>query len=372
MKVESMKKTVLYDKHIELGAKMAPFGGFEMPIQYDGIINEHQWTRTKASLFDTCHMGEFYIKGKNSTRDMEAILSCAIASMEIGQCRYGFICNELGGAVDDQIIYRLGENEFFMVVNAGTKQKDYQWLKNHVSEETEIEDISSKTAKIDLQGPLSAQIMQQVVKTPIDCLKYFRFMHNEYKGERILISRTGYTGEIGFEVYVSNQIASKLWDELIVRGARPAGLGARDTLRLEMGMPLYGHELNDKTNPAQTGISKAISSDKEFIGSKVVNDPDKATFRLVGLKLEGKRAARAGDVVVSREDKTIGYVTSGSFGPSLGCAVALGYVEKCFCNPQTPVMIRTERQELAAKISELPMYKEATGRKELTQFLDRF
>lgn len=367
---DSFKKTVLYDKHCELGAKMAPFGGFEMPIQYEGIIREHHWTRTKASLFDTCHMGEFHISGPHAVSDLEKLLSCPVGSMQTGQCRYGFICNESGGVIDDQIIYRLGDNEFFMVVNAGTQKTDFQWLSSHLSADTAIEDLSSQTAKLDLQGPESAKIMQRIMKKPIDHLRYFRFMHNEYKGERILMSRTGYTGEIGFEVYLRNALSLTMWNDLISLGAHPAGLGARDTLRLEMGMPLYGHELDEETNPAQTGFSHSIATDKVFIGSDVVTATEKAPRRLIGLLLEGKRAARARDRILLESGQEVGVITSGSFGPSVDHAVALGYIDKDLSSPGTPVTIQTGRQPLKAAVSELPLYKEATGRRKLADFLD--
>ncbi|MFW6253939.1 MAG: glycine cleavage system aminomethyltransferase GcvT [Chitinivibrionales bacterium] len=370
MSEQSSKKTVLYDKHLQLGAKMAPFGGFEMPIQYESILKEHHWTRKEATLFDTCHMGEFRVFGQNAVEDLENLLSCPVGTMQIGQCRYGFLCNESGGVIDDQIIYRMGEDEFFMVVNAGTQFTDFDWINLHLSTNTRIENLSPQTAKLDVQGPMSARLVERVMTESIRDMRYFRFMHNYYKQERIIISRTGYTGEIGFEIYLPSELAQSLWDDLTDLGAHPAGLGARDTLRLEMGMPLYGHELDESTNPAQTGFSHAIASDKKFIGSDIVCSPENAPRRLIGLKLEGKRAARASDCIVSETGRQIGTVTSGSFGPSVGTAIALGYIDKEYGTPESSVKIRTGRRELDAVVTELPLYRQATGKKKLTEFVD--
>lgn len=364
-----MKQTPLHEKHVALGARMAPFGGFEMPISYDGIIAEHTATRTAVTVFDTCHMGEFRISGANAAADLEKLLSSNVVTMETGQCRYGLLCNPGGGVIDDEITYRMGEQEFFMVVNAGTQEGDFAWIREHLSPGTAIEDLSSDTAKLDIQGPQSARIMQQLMEESLEGMRFYRFRHNRYKGEKVLISRTGYTGEIGFEVYCSPDLGRSLWDNLLARDVKPAGLGARDTLRLEMGFPLYGHELTASRNAAECGFMRSIADDKEFIGSTVVLDPSRRTQQLAGLELEGRRSAREGDAICDEAGTEVGTVTSGSFGPSVGTSIALGYVNAPLARPGTGLQVRTSRAALAAKVVETPFYRDATGRRPLKEFL---
>ena len=363
-----MKKTPFYEKHLALGAKMAPFGGYEMPIRYKSIITEHNATRQGATLFDTCHMGEFSIRGPEAVDDLERILSCPVEAMVPGQCRYGFICNEQGGVIDDQILYRLGIDDFFMVVNASTESSDYTWITQNLSDGTEAENLSAGTAKIDLQGPSSPKICSRLMQEPVDGLKYYHFMHNRYCGEKMLLSRTGYTGEIGFEFYGPPELITTLWDDCMELGAQPAGLGARDTLRLEMGFPLYGHELDARTNAAWSGFSRAIG-DKAFIGSGAVFDSDGAAQRLCALAIEGRRTAHPGNRITHPDGTVIGRVTSGSFSPSLGRAIALGYVNSDESHADNRVGIVTGRGLLQATVTTVPFYKQATGRAPLERFL---
>lgn len=365
----SLQKTFFYDKHVGLNAKMSPFGGFLMPIQYEGIIKEHNSARTQAAIFDTCHMGEFLLRGPSVVADLEFIVTCPVSTIKIGQCRYGFICNETGGVIDDQILYRLGENEFMMVVNAATEPNDFEWVSSHLSDGTEIENITKKTAKLDLQGPLSPRIFQKLLKDPISDMKYYTFKYNTYRGEQILTSRTGYTGEIGFEIYCSADLAFGFWDDCLKEGVVPAGLGCRDTLRLEMGFPLYGHELDEHTIASESGFSKAIANNKDYIGSTFVNAHENKKRLLCGIQLEGRRASRHGDVITSSEGKVIGKITSGSFSPTLQIALALGYVDTAFTAIGTPLKIKTERGELNGTVTSLPFYKKATGREDITKFL---
>lgn len=363
-------KTALYNEHISLNAKMAPFGGFDMPIQYFGIIKEHEATRKSAAIFDTCHMGEFEVEGENAVEDLEKILSCPIADIEIGQCRYGFICNESGGVIDDQITYRISESKFFIVVNAGTQNSDFDWFKKHLSSSTKITNLSEKLAKIDIQGPDSVKITEKVLDETITDLKFYRFKNNSYKGKEIIVSRTGYTGEMGFEVYLPVELATELWNEAISLGATPAGLGCRDTLRLEMGFPLYGHELNENRNPAESGFTRAIGSEKKFIGSNIVLDDSKSKMKLCGLVLEGRQSAREENKVWKNDKgEEIGIVTSGSFSPSLQKAIAFAYINKDLCKIGNTVYVFNGRKALKASISEVPFYKEGTCRKAITNFI---
>jgi len=364
-----MKKTFFYDTHIALGAKMAPFGGYDMPIQYDGIVKEHFYARQGAALFDTCHMGEFRFEGKNARADLDHVLSCKVSSIKPGQCKYGFICNPHGGVIDDQIIYRLADDAFFMVVNASTKDHDFEWIVSNISSGTKAINLSAETAKIDIQGPRCAKIVKKLLEKPVDGLAYYSFMLNAYRNKELLISRTGYTGEIGFEIFCDKEQALAFWNDSMELGAKPAGLGARDTLRLEMGYPLYGHELGENRNAAESGFARAIASDKEFIGSTTVCSASAVTHMLSGVILDDRRAARAGDAVVDENDGETGLITSGSFSPSLGRAVALAYIRKDLCVTGARVCVRTGRNKLAGLISDLPFYKQATARKRLSEYL---
>jgi aminomethyltransferase len=364
-----MKKTIFYDTHVALNAQMAPFGGYTMPIRYEGIIKEHMTTRAGAALFDTCHMGEFRIEGKSSLSDLESLLSCDVASLKIGRCRYGFMCNPGGGVIDDLLIYRLGDNAFFMVVNASTRENDFAWIGKNISATTVITDVSEETAKIDLQGPGSAVIARRLFNLPVDDMPYYSFVHNSYKSKELLLSRTGYTGEIGFEVFCDAENARAIWNEAMALGARPVGLGARDTLRLEMGYPLYGHELDERHNAAESGLTRAIKQDKRFIGWEFVRNTKKITWLLSGILLDDRRTARTGDRIYDMQKNEIGTVTSGSFAPSVERAVAMGYIHKEYNRIGDMVIIAADRYELTGKISETPFYKNGTARKKLSYYI---
>jgi len=266
-------------------------------------------------------------------------------------------------------VYCMADNEFFMVVNAATEPSDFEWISRLLSAGTHMENCSARTAKLDLQGPASVKIMKKLMAVPIDGMKYYSWMKNRYRNSEVLISRTGYTGEIGFEIYCSNDLGRAFWNDSLSLGALPAGLGARDTLRLEMGYPLYGHELDERTNAAESNFSRAIDAGKRFTGSAAVLDPAQKRRLLVGLRLDGRRAARHGDAILDKDGRPAGKVTSGSFSPSLGCAIALGYVVIERSTIGNQVLIRTDRQELAGTIAELPFYKNATGRMDIKKFL---
>jgi aminomethyltransferase len=366
-----MKKTPLFDLHCSLHAKMAPFGGFEMPIQYEGIIAEHHATRKGAALFDTCHMGEFRVNGPRACADLDRLFTCDAAGLKIGRCRNGFMCNECGGVIDDLIVYRLAEDDFMVVVNAGTQETDFEWIVRHLSPDTVARNIGPETAKIDLQGPGSPRIFMQLVNVDINDIKPYQHRYFAILGEKMLVSRTGYTGEIGFEIYCTNARVTDVWRECMRLGARPAGLGARDTLRLEMCLPLYGHELNEERNVACSGFNKLIAADKEFIGSRMVRDPAAKSESLVALLLDGRRAARAGDAIADISGTIIGIVTSGSFGPSIERAVALGYVRSANASLGSRLTIRTAagNQELSAAVVEKPFYRSSTSRREIKEFV---
>jgi aminomethyltransferase len=365
----TLKKTPLYPNHVSAKAKMASFAGFLMPIQYQGIIAEHMATRTKAGVFDVCHMGEFLVHGPSALGDLENLLSAPVHSISVGQCRYNLLCNDQGGVIDDLICYRLSEERFFLVVNAATMEGDFAWFQGHRSKSTSMENLSERTAKIDLQGPASPKILQKLLEGPIASLRYFRFMHARYRGREVLVSRTGYTGEIGFETYCDNALAIEFWNDCLQMGAEPAGLGARDTLRLEMALPLYGHELSAQRNAGESGLSRSIAADKTFIGCSAVRDPSRLQSRLVCLSLPSRKAARAGDELLGADGQVTGSVTSGSYAPSLGHAIAMGYVRITDSKPGTMLTIKGERGELSALVQEAPFYREATARRKMEEFL---
>jgi aminomethyltransferase len=270
--------------------------------------------------------------------------------------------------IDDQLIYRLGENAFFMVVNASTRENDFAWINSNISKKTKIVDISDETAKIDIQGPTCAKIVAKLLEKPVSDMTYYSFMHNSYKDKKLLVSRTGYTGEIGFEIFCDEQSALCFWNDAMELGAQPVGLGARDTLRLEMGFPLYGHELDESHNAAESGFVRAISQKKRFIGSQFVCNPSETRRLLSGILLDGRRAARNGDKILDLQRNEIGLITSGSFAPSVERAVAMGYIYKESHRIGEAVIISADRSELTGKITELPFYKNGTARRKLSDF----
>lgn len=359
-----MKKTVLYDAHISLGAKMATFGGYDMPIQYEGILSEHFATRKQATVFDTCHMGEFRIWGPDAVKDLDNILTCHVATIKTGQCRYGLICNYDGGVLDDQILYRMGDAEFFMVVNASTQDTDLQWIMSNKSSDTSIKNLSPETGKIDLQGPLSAKIITQLLKYPVDDLKYYHWMHNEYDNKEILISRTGYTGEIGFEIFLEEKNTKSLWDDCLRLGARPAGLGARDTLRLEMGYMLYGNDIDETTTPLEAGIGWTVKFKKQdFSGREALlrQKEQGLSRKLVGFEVDGRRVARHG-MVIESGGRPVGRVTSGTFSPSLERPIGMGYVESALDRPGGTLEVLAGGTRLDARIVPRPFWTRGSRR----------
>lgn len=328
--MEPLHNTPLYEEHTRLGARMAPFGGWNMPIQYDGIIAEHLWTRRSASLFDICHMGEFLIKGEADRSGLDGIITSDISSLAVGSCRYGFMLNESGGILDDLVVYKSDGDEWMIVVNAATAERDAVHFRMNLSGGTEFRNISSELGKLDLQGPLSGAVLKSIAGEEVEALRYYTFGVFKVLGEDIIISRTGYTGELGYELYISNDKVKSLW-ELILKDKRvkPAGLGARDTLRLEMGYPLYGQDIDTKTTPFEAGLGKFVEFKKEFIGrdALIKANSEGLDKRLVCFKTDSRRSPRHG-YKISVSGKEVGVVTSGSYSPSLECGIGMGYAEE--------------------------------------------
>lgn len=342
---------------------MGEFGGWDMPIQYAGILEEHAQTRTKASVFDICHMGEFELSGETALHDLEKMLTCNVQSLEIGQVRYGFMLNDAGGTIDDLTCYRLAADRYMLVVNAGTAEKDAEWIKNHISGATTFADLSPGMAKLDVQGPKSREVLEDVFGCTLPDLGYFRFKEFQALEASCILSRTGYTGEWGYEIYLPNDAARPLWDKIVAHElCEPGGLGARDTLRLEMGYSLYGHELSGSRTPVATSRGMFINMAKGFIGKEnVAADLDNPEVLLVGLKFPSKRAAREHDKIYC-EDIEIGEVTSGSLAPSLGIAVAMAFVEPGFSEVGRELQVEIRGRRHPAKVVDLPFYKDGTAK----------
>ncbi len=356
-------RTPLYDEHRALGARMVDFAGWEMPVQYEGILSEHARTRTACTVFDTCHMGEFELSGPTAEADLERLLTMRVGTLAVGQCRYGYLLRDDGGVLDDLTCYRFGPDRFWLIVNAGTRASDFEWIRAHVSPGTRLQDRSDELGKLDVQGPRSWWVLGEALGRPVPPLTYFRLAETEWEGHTLVISRTGYTGEWGYEVYGPAEIALALWRRLVAAGATPAGLGARDTLRLEMGYPLYGHELSVERTPVAAARGAFVDIGKEFIGGAAVRrDLERGCARyLAGLRLEGRRAARGGAVALW-DGRAVGEVTSGAYAPSLGVAVALAYLDAELAREGVRLELEVGRARLTATVVSLPFWTAGTAR----------
>jgi aminomethyltransferase len=359
-----LKQTPLIGCHKNLNAKLAPFESWLMPIQYEGIIAEHNWTRESGSLFDVCHMGEFLIRADPDKLGGEKVFTFRLPSMPVASCKYGFILNEKGGIVDDIIAYRLDEDRWMIVVNAATKDKDLIWINSRLPECAITQDISEKTAKLDLQGPASFDILKPMAGEDMPAIKYYQFGTFRILGYESIISRTGYTGELGFEIYIDISHAADIWNRILEdRRVKPAGLGARDTLRLEMGYPLYGQDINDNTTPLEAGLDSFVDFSKDFTGKDALLEQRKEGLnkKFISLISNTRKSPRRGDKIYS-EQKHVGDITSGSFSPGLGFGIGMGYIENGYDWVGADILLKNENGELAAKITEKPFYKKGTAR----------
>lgn len=354
--------TPLIEKHRALGAKLAPFGGWLMPIQYAGILAEHQWTRSSASIFDICHMGEFLIRGNADASGFNKIVTFDLNALATGSCRYGFMLNGSGGIIDDLIVYRLGPEEWMVVVNAATTPNDAAHFRAHLSPASHFTDVSASLAKLDLQGPLSLACMQKLIGPRVAELRYYTFGRYDLLGETVTVSRTGYTGELGYEIYISNGRVEDLWDRILADDrVRPAGLGARDTLRLEMAYPLYGQDLTEETTPIEGDKEPFIDLRKDFLGKAGMLAAGRPYRRLIYFTAASRRAPRHNYRIVAG-GKDVGVVTSGSFSPSLSCGIGMGYVTVP-CPAGTAIVLKDQGIEIAATVTEKPFYKHGTARR---------
>ncbi len=360
----SALRTPLYDWHAEHKARLVPFGGWDMPVQYAGIVAEHKTVRTAAGLFDISHMARVSFGGPDALKLLEAVFSNSVAGMKDGQVRYGLVCNEAGGILDDILVYRWPYG-FAAVVNAGNRVKILNWLETQrTGLNVEIKDQTFDTTMVAIQGPRSLELCAGMFEADPGGLKYYFATPTRYRDANCVVSRTGYTGEDGLEIMVPNALGAALWEDLIARGAVPCGLGARDTLRLEAGMPLYGHELSEEINPIQAGLAWAVKLEKgEFIGRDAIRkfaEEQHQSVR-VGLKVDGKRAAREGSVLSGPDRELLGTVTSGSFCPWVDASLAMAYVPQAYSNPGAALDVDIRGTPTPATVVPLPFYKRKKG-----------
>ncbi len=356
-------RTPLYDWHIRHGGRMVEFGGWDMPVQYGSIVEEHQCVRTAAGLFDISHMGRLSFAGADALALLQQVYTNNAATMKDGQVRYGLVCNERGGIRDDVLVYRWPYG-WAMVVNASNREKIVDWLHQHKNgRAVEITDQTMTTCMLAVQGPQALALCRGLTDADAEQLAYYQATPTRFRGQGCVVSRTGYTGEDGIEIMASAAQAVELWEELVRRGAKPCGLGARDTLRLEAAMPLYGHELSEDIDPFQAGLSWAVKMDKgDFIGRDALlrRREDVRLPRRAGLELMGRRAAREGSAVL-REGRTIGRVTSGTVTPTLNKAIAMAYVDPASTATDTRCTVDVRGKIEEARVVPLPFYRRPKG-----------
>ncbi|MEG1720074.1 MAG: glycine cleavage system aminomethyltransferase GcvT [Pseudoflavonifractor sp.] len=350
-------KTPLYQRHEALGGKIVPFAGYLLPVQYpEGVIAEHKTVRQRAGIFDVSHMGEAILEGPDAVANLDRILTNKFGDLALGGARYAIMLYEDGGTVDDLIVYRRGEDRFLLVLNASNKDKDVAWLKAHLSGDIQFADVSDHVAQIALQGPNSKEIITQLTALENLPAKYYTFTENVVvAGVPCMVSRTGYTGEFGYELYMEPQGAVAVWDALLAAGALPCGLGARDTLRLEAGMPLYGHELSPEIDPLTADLGFVVKLDKDFIGRDALVQKGAPTRTRVGLKVTGRGIVREHEPVFIGEAQ-VGQTSSGTHCPTLGLGCAMAYIDVAHAALGTAVEVEVRGRRIAAEIVPLPFY----------------
>lgn len=357
------KRTALYDEHLKLKGKMVEFGGWEMPVQYSGLADEHEACRTRVGLFDVSHMGEVRVRGSDALGFLNRLVTNNVAKIKDGQAQYTVMCFDDGGCVDDLIIHRIGYDDFFICVNASNTDKDFDWMRSHAPKGLSVENVSNQYSQIAVQGRHAQQILEKLTEVPLADIKYYWFRQGQVLGEPSIIARTGYTGEDGFEIYVPWDRGPRIWNALLEEGARfgikPCGLGARDTLRTEMKFPLYGHEIDRDLNPLEAGLSWVVKLDKpDFIGKQaLVEKRERGLMRtIVGIRSLGKAIPRQGYALESA-GKRVGVVTSGTLSPSLKVGIAIAYVDKSLSDVGTKIDVVIRDQRVPHEIVETPFYK---------------
>lgn len=359
-----MKNTALTDKHISLGAKMVPFAGYNMPVQYEGINAEHATVRNAVGVFDVSHMGEFILKGENALDLIQRVTSNDASKLIDGKVQYSCLPNEDGGIVDDLLVYRIDEKTYMLVVNASNIEKDWNWIQKYNTANVEMHNISDKTSLLAVQGPKAADALQSLTDIDLASMEYYTFKKGTFAGvDNVVVSATGYTGAGGFEVYFDNEHADKMWEAIFKAGAeygiKPIGLAARDTLRLEMGFCLYGNDIDDTTSPIEAGLGWITKFTKPFTNSEALQAQKEAGVarKLIGFEMIDRGIPRHDYPIVDAEGNVIGKVTSGTQSPSLQKAIGMGYVDKALAKEGTEIFIDIRNNKVKAKVVKFPFYK---------------
>ncbi|HQK99129.1 MAG TPA: glycine cleavage system aminomethyltransferase GcvT [Smithellaceae bacterium] len=360
-----MKKTPLYEKHVSLGARMIDFGGWLMPVQYTSLMDEHQAARQAAALFDICHMGEIRVTGPGAFDLLQYALTRDLAGQKNGQIKLSALLTDEGGIIDDLTVYKMGDETFLLVTNATTREADFSRvsaLRDEKGFDCRIEDASDQTGKLDLQGPAAEAILQTLTDADLHNIRFYHFAETSVAGVPALVSRSGYTGEDGFEIYAAADSTGRIWDALMKagepRGLKPAGLGARDTLRLEAGMLLNGQDITTSVCPMEVPYAWLVAWEKDFAGRPALDERKRRGIarQLVGFEMVGRGIARHGHPVLNGS-REIGVVTSGTFSPTLQKAIGLAFLDSSSAAPATPLAVRIREHEIPAKIVPLPFYK---------------
>ena len=360
-----LKKVALNDVHEALGAKMVPFAGYNMPVRYSSDIEEHKTVREAVGIFDVSHMGEFLVKGPQALDLIQRVTTNDASKLVPGKIQYSCFPNEDGGIVDDLLVYCMAENEYMLVVNASNIEKDWNWVSKFNTNGAELENISDELSLFAVQGPKAAQALQSLTKLDLENMVYYTFEKGEISGvPDVIVSATGYTGAGGFEIYVPNKDAKEVWDKIMEAGKefgiKPIGLGARDTLRLEMGYCLYGNDITDETSPLEAGLGWVTKFNKEFFTNSDNLKAQKAqgvSRKLVGFEMAEQGIPRAHYELANAEGETIGVVTSGTQSPMLGKGIGLGYVQAAYATPGTDVFVKIRNKNVKANVVKLPFYK---------------
>lgn len=360
-----MKKTALHQKHVALGAKMVPFAGYDMPVQYHNLIEEHLNVRKNVGVFDVSHMGEFFVEGPSALDLIQRVTSNDASKLSPGKVQYSCLPNLDGGIVDDLLVYCLAPEQYMLVVNASNIEKDWEWIRKYNTSDAPITDRSDEYALLAVQGPNAARAIQSLTDIALDEMPYYTVKTGKFAGkDNVIVATTGYTGSGGFEIYVKNEDAEHVWEAVFEAGKplgiMPAGLGARDTLRMEMGFCLYGNDINDHTSPLEAGLGWITKFTKDFVNADYLKTQKESGVnkRLVGFEiLEKGPIPRHGYEIKNNEGETIGEITSGTMSPSLGKAIAMGYVAKPYFAEGTEVQIVIRNKSLPAKVCKLPFIK---------------
>ena len=359
-----MKRTALSQVHIDLGAKMVPFAGYSMPVQYEGVNSEHHTVRSGVGVFDVSHMGEFILKGPKALELIQKVSSNDASKLFPGRAQYSCLPNHDGGIIDDLLIYMIAENEYLLVVNASNIEKDWNWISSHNSFGVEMNNVSDDWSLLAVQGPDANKVLQQLTDVDLNEIKYYHFSKGVFAGvDDVILSATGYTGSGGFELYIPNAVAEKVWSKLFEAGAphgiKPIGLAARDTLRLEMGYCLYGNDITDSTSPIEAGLGWITKFSKKFINSDylLLQKENGISRKLVGFELTQKGIPRNGYRIINSSAQSIGHVTSGTMGPSVKKAIGLGYVDVDYANENQEIFLEIRNKQISARIVKFPFYK---------------